>query len=547
LEKIYYIVDIKKQQKNGFKIAKIIENNAKILALTPYSFFLLDRESFLYETYHSIISIKDFSKEVLNNYTKLEEVFSCYPTYSFLFREFSIIKTYEVYLDFLYKYIKKLKNIGYKIVYITDANKEEDVTKFNLISNNTSGIHYCQDIDKTIILHSKDNKFYFLMKQKKYFKQLFYKRKSLINLLINKILKKQLNLNYDHNEFQDFWNETEIVKCQNINLTKEYTLFRKEFSKNTEYFSKQFIPLYEKILANLGKELLSSSFSYKVKPFSYISNNKDFIRNYVYYKKSLSRVFWQHGSYLHEHIFLYYNEIYPADINFVYNEYTEKLFLKEGATSVYNVGTLFFNKKIKERKKVFDYVYIINNMHYSWSGTYIDSKTASYSMDGYNLYERHKAIINLFGCSFKDKQICIKMQPAIVDSMLYVPLLELSRMYKNITIEFFIPLNLIIEKSKYIISDYFSSEFINRDIHYQRDIILFKSIPTPLPQDTIIELSKMFILVDTVDELKEKLENIGEITKNRKRDDSIIEYYSSRKCDTKKIVNQILEREINGR
>ena len=101
----------------------------------------------------------------------------------------------------------------------------------------------------------------------------------------------------------------------------------------------------------------------------------------------------------------------------------------------------------------------------------------------------------------------------------------------------------LVEKSKYIISDYFSSEFLNRELHYQRDIILFSKTPTPLPKETIEDMKKMFILVDDINELQEKIENIEEISKNRKKYDEIIEYYSSRKCDTKRVVLDILKKE----
>ena len=128
--------------------------------------------------------------------------------------------------------------------------------------------------------------------------------------------------------------------------------------------------------------------------------------------------------------------------------------------------------------------------------------------------------------------------------MLYVPFLELSEKYKNINIEFFVPIKKLISKSKYIISDYFSSEFINRELHYKRDIILFKSAPLMLPVETIKDMSKMFILVETVDDLAEKVKDIENITKDRLRYDDIIEYYSSTKCDTKKVVKEILEKNI---
>jgi len=60
-------------------------------------------------------------------------------------------------------------------------------------------------------------------------------------------------------------------------------------------------------------------------------------------------------------------------------------------------------------------------------------------------------------------------------------------------------------------------------------------------------MEKMFILVDDINELQEKIENIEEISKNRKRYDDIIEFYSSKNCDTKKVVNAILKKELNAR
>ena len=52
--------------------------------------------------------------------------------------------------------------------------------------------------------------------------------------------------------------------------------------------------------------------------------------------------------------------------------------------------------------------------------------------------------------------------------------------------------------------------------------------------------------VDTIDDLEDKVRNIETITKNRKRYDDIIEYYSSKKYDTKKLVLEILKKELNG-
>jgi hypothetical protein len=192
-------------------------------------------------------------------------------------------------------------------------------------------------------------------------------------------------------------------------------------------------------------------------------------------------------------------------------------------------------------------VYITYNGNYAGNISYIESDESLYSMDGYEIYQRHKNIIEYFGKRCPLKKFCIKMHPGIISYGLYVPVLELSRKYNNIHIEFSTPLFSLIEESTYIISDYFSSEFINRELHYKRDIILFKGAPLQLPKEIIEDMKKMFILVETVDDLEDKIINIESITKNRKRYDDIIEYYSSKKCDTKKIVTEILEKELHGR
>ena len=207
----------------------------------------------------------------------------------------------------------------------------------------------------------------------------------------------------------------------------------------------------------------------------------------------------------------------------------------------------FFNQPIKERKKVYDFLYITQGHDYMGNLQYVDFPNSLHSFDGYELYQRHKKVIHLFGTKFKDKNIIIRVHPAVVTTGVYVPFWELAEPYPNITIDVSIPIQTLIEKSKYIISDYFTSEFINRELHYKRDIILFQGAPTPLPEETVEDMNKMFILVETVDDLEKKVSNIETITKDRPRYDDIIEYYSSKKCDTKKVVTEILEKELNAR
>ena len=285
-----------------------------------------------------------------------------------------------------------------------------------------------------------------------------------------------------------------------------------------------------------------------INPFTFLSKNQNYLEILLYKENKIPKIFMQHGSYLHENIFLKYNEIYPADINFVFNDFTKRLFEKRGAKKVYSVGSLNINYPIIEKKRVYDFLYITYCSSYSHAGVYIGSESHLLSADGNNIFNRHKEIIELFGTKFKDKTICIKIQPGIfTGTIMYVPFLELSKKFKNITIEFSIPLGALIEKSEIIISDYFSTEFINRELHYKRNIILFQGLPIPLPKEIIEDMEKMFILVETIEDLETKIINLEEITKNRKRYPDIIEYYSSKKCDTKKIVTNILKKELHGR
>jgi len=546
MNKTIYIIDIRKKQKNSFFLNDMLEKNADIVSLTPYSCYLLDGVKRKYLTYHDLITIKKFREEVFNEYSKIENIFDIYPQFGFLFRDIAFIKNYEVYLSILFIFIKEKKEAGYKVVYISDTKYEKDIDSFSVTSNDTSGLYYCSLIDDFIVLNKKDDVFYRYMKFMKNIMSIKYLSEPFTKIW-NKIKYKQ-KLNYDNKYFKIFWGGQATLAITKHIDEKKYINFMEDMQKVVEElkFNSLLYPIYKNILNSFKEEVYLSKSLSKVEnlPFSYLSSSQQYIKNLLYYKNNIPRVMWQHGSYLHEHIFLKYNEVMVADINLVCNGYTKKLFFKYKEQGVYNVGAISLNQPIKEKNKKYDFVYIINNMHYSWTGTYIDSYSASYSMDGYNLYKRHKDIIELFGISFSNKRICIKMQPGITSNLLYVPLLELAKSYSNVTIHFFIPLKQLISQSKYIISDYFSSEFINRELHYKRDIILFKGAPTPLPEETLEDMKKMFILVDTIDDLKDKIENIEKITQNRKRYDDIIEYYSSKKCDTKKVVTQILEKEL---
>jgi len=532
-DKALYVVDIRYKQKNLDLSKYIAVKNHKILSLTPYSNYLLDALQIEYQTFHSaIVSEKDFHNAVLKDYSSINELFKGYEEYLFLFRDLASVKTFEVYLKYLYGFVE-----NYKIVYITDIENEKLILK---------------DDDKLILIGNQDKLFYKINNLKA-----FINKKDLLKKIYNKYIKKGIKLTYDNKYYSYIYNSIRAITIKNgIDRHKVYKL-----AKNIE----NSLILLSKFLyiQNQYKDICSkiSSFSensnIKFHPFTFLSKYENYKDILLYKKNNIPIIFMQHGSYLQENIFLKYNEIYPADINFVFNEYTQNLFEKRGAKKVYNVGSINFNYPIRNKEfkydvnakeNKYDFLYIVYCTQYECIGMYVGSTINLLSVDANNIYKRHKSIIELFGKKIKNKKICVKIQSGILTgSSLYIPFLELSKNYPNITIEFSTPISELVQKSKYIISDYFSSEFINRELHYKKDIILFKGAPLPLPKETLEDMKKMFILVDTVNDLEEKVRDIENITKNRKRYDDIIEYYSSKKCNTKKMVNDILEKELNAR
>ncbi len=171
------------------------------------------------------------------------------------------------------------------------------------------------------------------------------------------------------------------------------------------------------------------------------------------------------------------------------------------------LGSINFNYKIISSKKYkYDFVYITYCTSYGNSGS-VKSTNSNLDIDANDIYKRHKEIIELFGKKFKDKRLIIKLQYGIfIGTMNYIPLIELSKSYDNIDIEFIKPLSKIFNEAKYIISDYLSSQFINRELNYKRDIFLFKE-NLRLEDKTLQDIKKMFILIDSINDLKEKVEH----------------------------------------
>ncbi len=511
------ILDIVSNNYEDIRNYENIFNENEALALTPSSFYYLENKNILFKTFHDLLSTKQFKNISLAVYEDTLKMNSENKYFKSYFINISKVICQLLMIDKIKSYIEtgKFKNI----IYITDRKIENSLTLENL-DNNISLLSNFIKFDKILYVQKNviENKIDLIDKFKKYYIGQLSKK------LYSKFSKKDLK--YDWMELNLSSKKVGVVK-NNKSLKFTIDTSKMEYIKN--------INLSYLIQNNKSKISILLTF---------MEND---IFNKVINLQNVSLYFFQHGSYLYKNIFIKYYEIEHAKINFVFNDYTKKIFEELGAKKVYSVGSILFNQPIKERKKEYDFLYIIQAHDYAGNFQYVDFPNSLHSFDGYELYQRHKSIIRLFGTKFKDIKIIIRVHPIVVTTGVYVPFWELAEPYPNITIDVSIPIHTLVEKCKYIISDYFTSEFINRELHYKRDIILFKGAPTPLPEETIEDMKKMFILVDTVEDLKEKIQNIEDITKNRQRYDDIIEYYSSRKCDTKKVVTEILEKELNAR
>ena len=484
-------------------------DDVTILALSPSAFYYLELNNIDYISFHDLITIEKFRDEILKFYKEILKLNENNVYFKGYFVDVAQYISCFYYIDTIISYIKV--NFFDEIVYITDKEMIEN----KVLSNYYSFLHNYIDFTKIININEKSNNNYLHHILKRYTFLTLYRK------LKNKFFS--YNLNYD------WLYVSPTISNQSIHI--DNLVIKCDINK--------FNYIKDSILTfNINQE------TKKISNYHTFLTKKEYLFVLKYKESGIKIFFFQHGNYLYKNIFIKYYEVELSDINFVFNDYTKKLFKELGAKKVYSVGSMLFNKKIKERKRKYDFLYIIQGHDYLGSLQYIDFPNSLHSFDGYELYQRHASIIKLFGKTFKDKKIVIKVHPLVVNNGLYVPFWELSELYDNITIDVSTPVHNLIEKSKYIISDYFTTEFISRELHYKRDIILFQGAPTPLPKEIFEDMKKMFILVDSVDDLEDKIKNIENIIKNRKRYDEIIEYYSSKNCDTKKIVTDILEKEL---
>ena len=139
----------------------------------------------------------------------------------------------------------------------------------------------------------------------------------------------------------------EKYKSKNLNLNKNanFSNFQKSIVEITNGIIND-LQLYNKMQIELKVLSSSSSIDSKYVPFTFLHGREMYSRCETYKCNDTPVITMQHGSYVHQNYFLKYNEIQPADVNFVFNRYTKSLFENAGAKKVINVGSLNNSKRL---------------------------------------------------------------------------------------------------------------------------------------------------------------------------------------------------------
>ncbi|MEH0760257.1 hypothetical protein H4F20_11195 [Vibrio sp. 16] len=509
------ILDIRKKKKDIDFFLEILGSEEQYISLTPYSSYILESLGFEFSTFRDEISTADFHHNVIDIYdhiSKSESFLKLDKPY--LLRDLARYVTYEHFLNSIKEIVS-----GSTVKYITDCE--------------SSGLYGALDtflsFDEVVRVSNTDEMFY--NKNKIYFKINHIS----LHWLKNKIscffgkqcsYQKKLALNY-------FGEKSFLSSC-----SSEYGINYQDVEVLSNYISTESLKVvFKKDFSNLTK-----SVDFAIEPFTFLSGLEMYKRYELYKANAVKKVFFQHGSYVNEDFFLRYNEVYPADVNVVFNEYTKELFESYGADSFLSLKSSLFNRKIRKKKKEYDYVYITYCTQYTASGTFVGSRDYKISPDASDLMARHMAVCKLFGEKYKDKKLCIKLQPHIAMGMQnYVPLLEVSQRYDNVSIVFVGDLFSIVEKSKFILSDYYSSEFCNHDLVMNKNILMFNDI-VRVNNRCLEEIKGFITIIDSVDDLDIFIDRPRFLNKN----DSVVRKYTSFDNDFEDVLVEVNNVSLGG-
>jgi len=513
-----YILDIKKKLKNFDFLSKIEFEKNSVLSLTPYSNYILDERHLDYLTFKNVVSDDLFRDKILEKHQVLENIFEKHKRYSYLIIKIAQLTNYELYLQELFTFFDEYD----EVIYITDTKNPTSLN--NIVTNIESAIYLYKNI-KTIDIENIDYLFY--QTEKIIFNfYTFFRKKNKLKVLLDKLKKEKLSFNYDNQYLLDFFTNLPKKKVTCNNIDKGFNNLEIELEALvSQYILKNYFQeIVEDLKLDLEKAKTITEVS--IKPFTFLPNNSEFIKTLIFKDNNIPVVFTQHGNYLYQNMFIKYLEIIPADTNLVLNNFTNKLFKKSSFNNIQNIYSNNFNLEIKKNmSKKYDYLYILF-ASYPGNMNYLSDKYSLNSLDKNFLFQHHKKIIYIFGEKFSNKKFVIKLHPQMIMSGLYIPFFEIAKKYKNIRFEISEPIHSLIEKSEHIISDYFTSEFLNRNV-FQKKIILINTPTTHIPKDELENMIKLFILVENLEEIEDRIKNIDkyEIC----QDDELIDYYSSPK------------------
>lgn len=517
-------LDLRKKINDEEVILSKVAGFDEVISLSPYSSYLLNKLSIEFLSFSDVEDDLSFHSKVIDKYKRIENhiQFCELENSRYILRDFAKYITYDQYLNVI-----KKKTENNESTYITDANENlsfcvntslAKFIKFDCtISLTQAEKIYRWNKIKVIIGKIRELKLNELIRRITIDKRYIYDNKFYIKKY--KVKKVQLSSVVDIEKLRGL-----ILEVSRDILTDD--ILGKELKQEVSILIDQ---------KTVGSEYI---------PFMYLHNREMYLRYELYKKNSVPVIIMQHGSYVHENYFLRYNEILAADVNLVFNSFTKKLFEDRGANKVYNVGSLNYDKKIKAKRKIYDYVYITYCTQYGYSGFYIGSEKSVISPVGDNIYNRHKEVIESFGVLHPDKKLCIKVQPGVfLGDQLYIPLKELASKYSNVTVKFEESLFSIIEKSKYIISDYFSSEFSNKYVLKNRDAIVFGDVIKFDTPEIERDMKDLFMVVDDISQMNNVVSNIDHYVKEKEatKTNFLIEKYSFDSRDTKKMVNEIID------
>ncbi|MCF6768106.1 hypothetical protein L3V86_07010 [Thiotrichales bacterium 19S11-10] len=490
-------------------------------------------------TYHDVIDRYDYLSKFNASLASLKFCIKDISPYLPLRYEFSRILCFTAYTMVLLEYLKSMKQT-FGLSYMGDGNHFDsfsmDFIRLPCIEKNL--------FDEVVWLNCnmKFQRFYnYLIKLRVLIAQSLPVYQKIKWYFLKKIYR--VDLKYDNKQFSAFYTR---LKPHTLTQPKydpeEFKKFIDEIDKCLDHDMPKIIKSWcDNLLIDLNKALQEINQSQKIKitAFTFLAGVKSYALKLLYNNNNIPVLITQHGSYVHENEALLSNEVLSADVNFVFNDYTKNLFLAHGAKNVKVIYSYDFNYEVLSRKYYkYDFLYITYCSVYIHTGAIDPIVNLDNIADSLAMYERHQNIIKLFGTSFPNLKICVKVLPYFIDNGLHIPLKEIAKQYKNVKIEYIKPIKKLINLSRNIISDYFSSDFINYDLHLKKDIILFSHSPFPLKLDDLEKLSKMFILCKDEMQLEDILSNFKEITRNRVRHLDIIEYFSSKlkeNCEDAKV------------